>query len=260
MLHRRRIARKHFQITHHVDRAVRNGIDILRLNCARVPGLGNNCWLALSQRISVKVARIVWIERAAILNDDVIHAECKDHPARNGVKFFIACFRPVSVRAQILVEVSAVKVNKIIRTLYDLLMDSPRRTFCLRPIRLAGIHPIHILAVDRIQMWNLLLEGVHIDERNENHRSGNLLCVDVLDKALDGNDRSVFGPMRTSNDGKHWTRFCAAYHDHGNLQCGIDPRRNINVASGRFARLGRCRAHGKIFLLGAHPEGEHRSE
>jgi hypothetical protein len=57
---------------------------------------------------------------------------------------------PVRVRAEALVEIAAVVVDKIITSIDDLFGDKKGCTFSLRPIGFPRVEAVHALAIDRV--------------------------------------------------------------------------------------------------------------
>jgi len=78
---------------------------------------------------------------------------------------FLASRCPVRVRAEALVEIAAVVIDKIITSVDDLFGDKEGRTFSLGPIGLPGVEAIHALVIDGVNVRDLLFEGLNVDER-----------------------------------------------------------------------------------------------
>ena len=57
---------------------------------------------------------------------------------------------PVGVRAEALVQITAVVVDQIITSIDDLLGDKKGRTFRLRPIGLPRVEAVHAFVIDRV--------------------------------------------------------------------------------------------------------------
>ena len=86
-------------------------------------------------------------------------AEREDHAARRRVLLLVARLDPVAVGAQVLVEIAAVEVDEGVAPLHDLARHGEERALRLRAVGLARIEAVHALAVHRIHVRDLLLEG-----------------------------------------------------------------------------------------------------
>src|SRR6201982_529063 len=99
---------------------------------------------------------------------------------------------PIRVRAEALVEIAAVVVEKIIASIDDLFGDKQGRTFSLRPIGLARVEAVHALVIDGVNMGDLLFEGLDVDERHKDNSAGDLRGIKQADKFFNRDDGGVF--------------------------------------------------------------------
>jgi hypothetical protein len=104
----------------------------------------------------------------------VVEPKGEDHLFGYTVLGLFASGCPVRVGAKALVEISAVVVDKIITSIDDLFSDKKGRTFSLRPIGLPRVEAVHALAIDRVNMGNLLFEGLNVDEGDKDNGAGDL--------------------------------------------------------------------------------------
>ena len=81
---------------------------------------------------------------------------------------------PVRVRAEALVEIAAVVVDKIITSIDDLFGDKRGRTFSLRPVGFPRVEAVHAFVIDRVNMGDLLFEGLKVDEGNKDNSARDL--------------------------------------------------------------------------------------
>ena len=88
----------------------------------------------------------------------MIEAEGEDHAAGERVLIGAAGLVPVGIWPQALVEVAAVEIDDVIGLLDDLRRDQVRRAIGLRAVHLPRVHPVHVLAVGRIEMRHNFLE------------------------------------------------------------------------------------------------------
>ena len=102
---------------------------------------------------------------------------------------------PVRVGAKALVEIAAVVVDKIITSIDDLFGDKKGRTFSLRPIGFPRVEAVHALAIDRVNMGNLLFEGLNVDEGNKDNGAGDLRRIKKVDEFFKRDDGGVFSTV-----------------------------------------------------------------
>ncbi len=65
----------------------------------------------------------------------------------------------------------------------------------MRAVGFAGIEAVHALVVDGIDVGDFLLEGLDVDERDEDDGAGDLGGVEGSDEFFDGDDGDVFGAV-----------------------------------------------------------------
>jgi hypothetical protein len=65
---------------------------------------------------------------------------------------------------------------------------------------LPRVEAVHALAVDRVDVRDLLLEGRRVQERHEDHGARDVGGIEVLDELLDGDDRGVLGAVRAGDE------------------------------------------------------------
>ena len=132
----------------------------------------------------------------------------------------------------------------------------------MRAVQAARIEAIHALPVHRVDVGNLLLEGRHVHERNENHRARDRGRVDLLNQPLDRDDRGVFGPVRARHDGEHRTRLRAMHDGHGNRQRRVDAGGYLNGPEGLLAARGGRGADGerRAVLGGSDTTGQQQED
>jgi hypothetical protein len=87
---------------------------------------------------------------------------------------FLASRCPVGVRAQALVEIAAVVVDKIITSIDNLFGDKKGCTFSLCPIRFPRVEAVHALVIDGVDMRDLLFEGFNVYEGEKDNGARDL--------------------------------------------------------------------------------------
>ena len=179
--------------------------DVRRLHRSRAARLDRDRRLAARGGRGVEIAGCARIRRAIRRDDDRAQPEREDHLTRGRVLPGVPGLQPVAVGAQIFVEVPAVEVDQVVAALDDLLRHRVERPLRLRPIRLAGVEAVHALAVDGIDVGDLLLERRRVEERNQDDRAGDLRRVELFDQLLDRDDRGVLGAVRAGDQREHRT-------------------------------------------------------
>jgi hypothetical protein len=94
----------------------------------------------------------------------VVEAKGEDHLFGYTVLALLASRCPVRVRAETLVEIATVVVDKIITSIDNLSVDKKGRTFSLRPIGFPRVEAVHALVIDGVDMRDFLFEGLNVDE------------------------------------------------------------------------------------------------
>ena len=102
----------------------------------------------------------------------MVESKGEDHLFGDLVLRLLASGCPVRVRAEALVEIAAVVVDKIITSIDDLFGDEKGRTFGLRPIGFTRVEPVHALVIDGVNMGDLLFEGLNVDEGDKDNGAG----------------------------------------------------------------------------------------
>src|SRR5580692_7610493 len=104
----------------------------------------------------------------------MVESKGEDHIFGYTVLALLASGCPVRVRAEALVEIAAVVVDKIITSIDDLLGDKKGSTFSLRPIGFPRVEAVHALVIDGVNMRDLLFERLNVDERHKDDGAGDL--------------------------------------------------------------------------------------
>jgi len=104
----------------------------------------------------------------------VVESKGEDHRFGYAVLGLLATRSPIRVRAEALVEIAAVVVDKIITSIDDLFGDKKGRTFSLRPIGFPRVEAVHALVIDGVNMGDLLFEGLNVDEGDKDNGAGDL--------------------------------------------------------------------------------------
>jgi hypothetical protein len=96
----------------------------------------------------------------------------------------------------------------------------------------ARIEAVHVLAIHRIQVRNLLRERWHVDQRYDDQRSRKLRRIGSLSQFLEREDGRVLGAVRSGHEGEHWPCFGAVDHDHRDARGRIHASRDDDIAGG----------------------------
>jgi len=104
----------------------------------------------------------------------VVESKGEDHLFGYTVLGLLASRCPVRVRAEALVEIAAVVVDKIITSIDNLFGDNKGRTFSLRPIVFPRVKAVHALVIDGVNMRDFLFEGLNVDEGYKDNGAGDL--------------------------------------------------------------------------------------
>src|SRR5205823_12155060 len=89
------------------------------------------------------------------------------------------------------------------------------------------------------------LKRLNVDERNDDHYSGNLCWVEYADEFLERDDRGVLRAMGARDQRQHWSRLRAMEDSHRDTQGRVAPGRHFNRA-GSLLTTGRgCSADRK---------------
>ena len=112
----------------------------------------------------------------------MVESKGEDHLFGYTVLGLLASRCPVGVRAQALVEIAAVVVDKIITSIDDLFSDKKGRTLSLRPISFPRVEAVHALVIDGVHMGDLLFEGLNVDEGDKDNGAGDLRGIKSVDE------------------------------------------------------------------------------
>src|SRR5882672_3484151 len=254
-----RIAGENLQCAHGTEGAVDEEGEVVGLDGAGVAGFDNDGGLAADGGGVIEIAGGGGVRGALAPDNDVIKAEGEDHILGGAVLRFPAGGSPVGVGAEALVEVAAMVVNEVIAAVDDFLGDEERSALGLRAVGFAGIEAVHALVVDGIDVGNFLLEGLDIDEWDENDGAGDLLGVESGDELFNGNDGGVFGAVGAGDKCEDFAGLGAVYHDDGDVCRGVDTCGDFEIAGGFLAWGGGGGANGEGGL-GKRGRAEYRRE
>jgi hypothetical protein len=124
-----------------------------------------------------------------------------------------------------------VVVDQVVAAINHFPRDQERSSLGLRAVGFARVEAIHALAVDRIDVRNLLKEGRDVDQREEHNRTGKLRWVDSGDQFLQRDDGGVFGAVGAGNKCQHWTRLGAVDHYDWNARSRVNACGDIEIAA-----------------------------
>ena len=110
----------------------------------------------------------------------------------NRILLLIAGLGPITIGAQVFIEIAAVIIDEVVAALHDLLGDEVRNPVGLGAIDFAGIKAVHALAVHRIHMRHFLQERWNVHQRQNNDGPGKLRWINPRNKLFQGNYRCVF--------------------------------------------------------------------
>jgi hypothetical protein len=160
----------------------------------------------------------------------VIESKGEDHLFGYTVLGLLASWCPVRVRAEVLVEIAAMVVDKIITSIDDLFGDNEGRTFSLRPIGFPRVEAVHALAVDGVNVGDLLFEGLNVDEGDKDNGAGDLRRIKQVDQFFKRDDRGVFSSVSARDKSQDRTTLFAVDDDDGNVGSRIDTSRDCQIA------------------------------
>src|SRR5262249_34390495 len=163
------IPRKHFESAHGAECPVDEKGNIVGVDDAGIASFDNDGRFAARSGSIVEVASGVQVGGTVAPYDDVVEPKGEHHFLGCPVLGFFASRSPIRVRTEALVEVAAVIVDQVVTSVDNLLGDQKRRTVGLCPIFLPRIEAIHALVIDRINVWDLLFEGLNVDKGDENY-------------------------------------------------------------------------------------------
>src|SRR6266851_1860643 len=233
-----RIAGEHFQGAHGAEGVVDEEGEVVGVDGAGVAGFDNDGRLAANGSGVIEIAGGGGIGGALAPDDDVIEAEGEDHFLGGAVLRFPAGGPPVSVGAEALVEVAAVVVDEVVAAVDDFPGDEVGGTLGLRAVGFAGVETVHAFVVDGIDVRDFLLEGLDVDERDEDDCAGDLGGVESDDELFDGDYGDVFGAVGAGDEGEDFAGLGAVDYDDGDAGGGVDACRNFEGASGFLAGGG----------------------
>ena len=147
----------------------------------------------------------------------MVESKGEDHLFGYTVLGLLASRCPVRVRAEALVEIAAVVVDKIITSINDLLGDKKGCTFSLRPIGFPRVEAVHALVIDGVDVGNFLFERLNIDERNKNNGPADLRGIKQVDEFFNRDDGGVFSTVGARDESQDRTALFAVDDDDGNV-------------------------------------------
>ena len=150
---------------------------------------------AASSRGVVEVSSGAQVGGTIAPNNDVIESKGEDHLFGYTVLVLLASRCPIRVRAEALVEIPAVVVDKIITSIDDLFGDKKGRTLSLRPIGFPRVEAIHALVIGGVNMGDLLFEGLNVHEGDKDNGAGDLRGIKSVDERFNRDDGGVFSTM-----------------------------------------------------------------
>src|SRR5258708_2082728 len=151
---------------------------------------------------------------------------------------FAAGGPPESVGRKGFVEFTAVVVDEIVAAVDDFLGDEVGGAFGLCAVGFAGVEAVHAFVVHRIDVRDFLLEGLNVDERNEDDGAGDLRGVESGDEFFDGDDGNIFSAVSAGDEREDSSGLRAVDDDDGDAGGGVDGGRNFESARGFFAGGG----------------------
>ncbi len=237
-----RVAREHLQGAHGAEGAVDEEGDVVGVDGASVAGFDDDGRFSMDRGGVVEVAGGHEVGGAFAPDDDVIETEGEDHFLGGAVLGFAAGGPPVGVGAEAFVEVATVVVDEVVAAVDDFPGDEERGALGLRAIGFAGVETVHAFVVDGIDVRDFLLEGLDIDERDENDGASHLRGVEIGDEFLDGDDGDVFGAVGTGDECENFAGLCPVYDDDGDAGGGVDTSGNFQDAGGFLVGDGRSGA------------------
>src|SRR5216684_2820822 len=233
-----RIAGEHFQGAHGAEGAVDEESQVVGLDGAGVAGFDDDRGFAADRGGVIEVAGGGGVGGALAPDDDVVEAEGKDHFLGGAVLGFAAGGAPVGVGAEAFVEVAAVVVDEVVAAVDDFLADEVRGALGLRAVEFAGVEAVHAFVVDGIDVGEFLLEGLDVDERDENDGAGELGGVEGGDELFDGDDGDVFGTVSAGDEREDFAGLGAVHDDDGDAGGSVNAGGDFEGAGGFFAGDG----------------------
>src|SRR5467141_495865 len=233
-----RIAGEHLQGAHGAESAVDEESEVVCFDSAGVASFDDDGRFAADGGGVIEVAGGGGVRGALAPDNDVIKAEGEDHILGGAILRFPAGGSPVGVGGEALVEVAAMVVDEVIAAVDDFPGDEERSSLGLRAVGFAGIEAVHALVVDGIDVGNFLLEGLDIDEWDENDGAGDLLGVESGDELFNGNDGGVFGAVGAGDECEDFAGLGAVYDNDGDVCRCVDACRDIEIAGGFLAGGG----------------------
>src|ERR1700674_494942 len=240
-----RIAREDFEGAHGAEGAVDEEGEVVGFDGAGMAGFDDDGGFATDGGSVIEVASGGGIGGALAPDNDVIKAEREDHFLGDAILLFPSRRSPVGVGAEAFVEVAAVIVDEEVTAVDDLFGDEEGGALGLRAVGFAGVEAVHAFVVDRIDVWDFLLKGSDVDERNEDDDAGDLGGVESIDKFFDGDDGGVFGAVSAGDEGESLAGFCAVHDYDGNVGGGVHAGGDFEVAGGFLAGGGGGGADGE---------------
>ena len=197
ILDRPGVSCNHFESAHSADCSVHEEADVIRFDDAGIASLDDDGRFAASSRGVVEIASGGQIGGTIAPYDDVVESKGEDHLFGYVVLGLLSSGCPVRVRAEALVEIAALVVDKIITSIDDLFRDKEGRTFSLRPIGFPRVEAVHALVIDGVNMRDLLFEGLNVDEGDKNDGAGDLRGIKLVDEFFNRDDGGVFSTVGT---------------------------------------------------------------
>src|SRR6266481_7500033 len=243
-----RFAGKHFQGAHSAEGAVDEESDVIGLDGAGVAGFDDDGKLAANGGGVIEEASGGGDGGALAPDDDVIETKSQDHFLGGAILGFTAGGAPVGVGTVAFVEVAAVVVDEIVAAVDNFFGDEVGGALGLRAVSFAGIKTVHAFVVDGIDVRDFLLEGLNVDERNEDDDAGDLRGVETNDEVFDGDDGDVFGAVGAGDEREDFAGFGAIHDDDGDAGGSVNASGDFESAGGFFAGGGRGGAYSEFRL------------
>src|SRR5207249_6879019 len=138
--------------------------------------------------------------------------------------------------------VATVVVDEVVAAVDDFPGDEEGGALGLRAVGFAGVETVHAFVVDGIDVRDFLLEGLDIDERDENDGASDLRGVEIGDEFFDGDDGDVFGAVGTGDECENFAGLGPVYDDDGDAGGIVDTSGNFEGAGGFLVGGGRSGA------------------
>src|SRR5215469_9070694 len=217
-----RLSWEHFESAHGAECPVDEEGDVIRLDGPGIASFDDHGRFAASSGGVVKVASGGKVGGAVTPYDDVVQSKGEDHLFGFLVLGLLASGCPVRIRAEALVEIATVVVDKIIASVDDLCGDNKGCAFGLRSIGFPGVKAVHALVIDGVNVRYLLFEGGNVDERNQDDGAGDLRGIKQVDEFFNRDDGCVFGTVSARDQSQDRTMPFAVDDYNGNIGSSVD--------------------------------------